>query len=131
MNPSDIQRTRTGRSLVRSFLIVFFEPEIRAWHGKAPLWKVFWGYGVLASTLLTSVYAVASYENRVAAQQVLLVFFAVYTLWILVSVWRCSGNCQEPHWGMLARLLTVVWAGNTVMVLAFLQLGLVKTYLGL
>ena len=27
----------------------FFEPEVRAWRGQQPLWKVFWVYGVVLS----------------------------------------------------------------------------------
>ena len=39
-------------------------------------------------------------------------------------------NTREKFWGLLARLLTVAWAGNVIMVLAFLQLDLVAKYLG-
>ena len=111
--------------------MVFFAPEIRAWYGGAPLWKVFWGYGVLASSVLAIFYVSALYENRLVTQQALLLAFACYTVWILVSVWRCAGNCRNPSWGFLARLATVAWAGNAIMFLTFLQLGLVKKYLGL
>ncbi len=113
-----------------SFLIAFFETEMRSWRGAEPLWKVFWVYGVLVSSVLGLFYALAMYEDRIVLQQVLLACFATYTVWILVSVWRCSDNTEEPLWGLLAQRLTVVWAGNAIMLLIFLQLGLVKTYLG-
>lgn len=48
----------------------------------------------------------------------------------VVLIWRCSDRSLEPLWSLLARCLTVVWAGNTIMVFTFLQLGLVKRYLG-
>jgi hypothetical protein len=45
---------------------------------------------------------------------------AIYTVWILVSIWRCAGNIDSPAplgvprdvWSMLARRLTVAWAIN-------------------
>jgi hypothetical protein len=123
-------RERAGGSPLTKFAAAFFEPEIRAWRGEEPLSKVFWGYGVLASSILALFYAFALYQDRVATQQILLICLAGYTVWILVAVWQCSGNSKEPHLGMLARLLTVAWAVNAIMVLTFLQLGLVKTYLG-
>lgn len=115
---------------MRGFVIAFFETETRSWRGAEPLWRVFWIYGVLASSVLSLFYALAVQEDRIVLQQVLLACFAVYTVWILVSVWRCADNTHEPFWGQFARRLTVVWAGNTVMLLIFLQLALVKTYLG-
>lgn len=116
-------RMRFGVALLR-----FFEPELRAWYGLLPLWQVFWGYGVLVSSVMIGLYAMAIAEHRLAVQQVLLIFFAGYTVWILVSVWRCA-EASEPHWRLLARWLTVAWAGNAVMVVSFLQLDLVASYL--
>ena len=113
-----------------SFVSAFFETEMRSWRGAEPLWTVFWVYGVLVSSVLSILYALAMYEDRIVMQQVLLPCFAAYTVWILVSVWRCSDNTVEPLWGLLAQRLTVVWAGNAIMLLFFLQLDLVKTYLG-
>jgi hypothetical protein len=54
---------------------------------------------------------------------------ATYTAWILVSLWRCANNTKDKRWGTLARFLTVAWAGNTILVLTFLQLGLLIKYL--
>src|ERR1035437_1423343 len=36
---------------------------------------------------------------------------------------------KDKRWGTLARFLTVAWAGNTILVLTFLQLGLLIKYL--
>jgi hypothetical protein len=109
----------------------FFETEIRSWRGEKPLWKVFWCYGVLTSSIIAVFYAFSIYGDDVALQQILLFFFAAHTAWILVSVWRCANNTQERIWGMFARLLTVAWSGNAIMVVTFLQLDLLKKYLGL
>lgn len=108
----------------------FFAAEIRAWRGEEPLWKVFWGYGVIVSAMIAAVYALALYAGHVALQQLLIACAAAYSAWILVSVWRCADNVRERFWGLLARLLTVAWAANVIMVLTFLQLDLIAKYLG-
>jgi hypothetical protein len=120
---------RSGRQLVASAVLVVFATELRAWHGREPLWKVFWGYGVLASAILALFYVLAVHEERVILQQVLLCLCAGYTAWILVAVWRCADHSDEL-WRTLARSLTVAWAANTTLVLAFLQLDLLATYIG-
>jgi hypothetical protein len=116
-------------SVMAGVLAVFFEPEWRAWHGAQPLGKVFWGYGICISALFVLFYASALYENRPLVQQLMLPSFAAYTIWILVSVWRCAPN-STPVWGLLARWLTVAWAANTFLVLVALQADLVVRYLG-
>ncbi len=118
-----------GRSNVARFAADFFAAEIRAWRGEEPLWKVFWVYGVATSVTVIVLYVVAFYDGHMALRQVLLPCFAAYTAWILVSIWRCAGNTEGKFWGMLARFLTVAWAGNTILVLTFLQLNLLRIYL--
>jgi hypothetical protein len=112
------------------FVASFLMPEIRAWRGEAPLWKVFWGYGVAVSSGIAVVYALAIYSGHLGLQQVLLLVSAAYSTWILVSVWRCANNTRERLFGLFARLLTVAWAGNVIMVLTFLQFDLIAKYLG-
>ena len=119
---------RRGRQLVASAVLAAFATELRAWHGREPLWRVFWGYGVLASAILALLYVLAVRQERVIVQQILLVLFAGYTAWILVAVWRCAEN-SDALWRALARSLTVAWAANTVLVLAFLQLDLPAAYM--
>ena len=113
---------------VGNFFAAFFSAEIRAWRGEQPLWKVFWLYGVAASLVLITIYIIAFFIDRVALRQVLLVLFAPYTAWILVSVWRCANNTHEYFWSLLARLLTVAWACNTILILLFLELNLITRY---
>ncbi len=112
---------------LRLALLRLFEAELRAWYGLLPLWQVFWGYGVLASSVLIGLYALAIFEGRLFLQQALLMFFAGYTVWILVSVWRCA-ETSDPHWGLIARCLTVAWAANAALVVLFLQLDLLVAY---
>jgi len=106
----------------------FFETEIRAWRGLEPLGKVFWGRGVLASTIMAALYAIALVQQRVIVQQLLLIFFGGYTLWIVASVWRCAESAA-PIWQTLARSLTVAWAANAALVVAFLELDFIARFL--
>jgi len=117
-----------GRSRLAAFFAAFFAPEMRAWRGEEPLWKIFWIYGVAASGVLIVLYVLGFCLDRVALRQMLVPCFAAYTAWILVSVWRCANNTQEKFWGMLARTLTVAWACNAIMVLVFVQLNLITRY---
>jgi hypothetical protein len=114
--------------LVR-YASAFFAPELRAWRGEQPLRTVFWGYGVAASGALIALYVIAFYVDHIGLRQALLLCFAAYTVWILVSVWRCANNTSEPFWGLMARLLTVAWACNTILIVVFLQLNLIRLYL--
>lgn len=92
------------------------------------LWKVYWGYGIFTSCLLALCMFEALREERPWTQQALLIALALYTTWILVAVWRCAER-TEPHWRLFARLSTIVWAGNTMMVLGFLELDLLARLL--
>src|SRR5450830_1552484 len=125
---SAMGREKTGRSKIPKFAADFFAAEIRAWHGEEPFWKVFWVYGVATSVTIVVIYVIAFYDGHIALRQVLLPCFAAYTAWILVSVWRCASNTNEKLWSTLARFLTVAWAGNTILVLIFLQLNLLIKY---
>ena len=105
-------------------------PEIRAWRGEQPLWTVFWLYGVAASCAIAALYFGAMVSGRTAPRQLLLLVLAGYTGWIVVSVWRCADNTREPLWGTLARFLTIAWAANALLVVAFLELDLLGTLIG-
>ena len=115
-------------SKIAEVLAALFAPELRAWHGQQPLWKVFWLYGVAASGVLVALYALGFYLEQVALRQILVLCFALYTAWIVISVWRCADNAREKYWGMLARFLTVAWACNAVMVVVFVEFNLIVGY---
>ena len=117
-----------GGSKLTGFAVAFFAPELRAWRGRQPLWKVFWVYGVATSSVLVAFYVLGFYLDRVALRQALLLCFAPYTAGTLVSVWRCADNTEERLWSVVARLLTVAWACNTIMVLVFIQFNLIVKY---
>lgn len=107
----------------------FFDPEVRTWRGEQPLWIVFWGYGVLANVGFAMLYALCLYLDRIGLQQALLLCVAGHTSWTLVALWRSSTGKLNTLWGALTRQLTVAWAVNAILVLGFLQLGLVERYL--
>lgn len=103
---------------------------LAAWRGKASLFTVFWGYGVLLSTTLATAFLAALYRGDGLTQQVMIAAFFVYTAFVVVSVWRCAETARPP-WGMMAQMLTVAWVGNTLLVVGFLQLRLIESYFGI
>ena len=94
------------------------------WRGDGPLWKVYWLYGVLGSNVLALILLLLMQEGAIASGwfQLVLLLLAVYTVWIVVSVWRCAFNVENPMYGHMARGLTIAWAINALLVLGFLEL---------
>ncbi|MEO3429329.1 hypothetical protein AAFN88_10760 [Pelagibius sp. CAU 1746] len=103
---------------------------LRYWRGEGELWKVFWLYGVLASTVLACLYAAAIYAGNLAAAQLLLPLLLVYTAWIVISVWRCAPNVGWDFYTHLSRGLTIAWALNVIFALLGLQMDLLAVYAG-
>lgn len=95
--------------------------EPQRWQS-APLWRVFWLYGVIPSNVL---WAIALWALSTQRQSLLLGMFAVllvYTGWIINAVWQAAPAAQTPALGVAARGLTVAWGLNTVLVVFFLGL---------
>lgn len=120
--------TKHGHGL-HEMLARLFPAEMRAWNGDADLATVFWFYGVLTSSILMIFYAATIYLLHPVAEQLLLICFALYTVWILVSIWRCS-LATDTFWSLLARFLTIAWAGNAAMLLVFRQFELLILFSG-
>lgn len=118
-----------GYSQISNFAAAFFDAEVRAWLGEQPLWKAFWVYGVAASGALIALYGAGFYVDRIVLRQELLLTLVPYTVWILVSVWRCANDTENEFWGLMARLLTVARACNTILIVLFLQFNLLGNYL--
>jgi len=72
-------------------------------------------------------YATTIYLHQHIAEQVLLICASFYTIWILVSIWRCS-LVEGTFWGQLARFLTIAWAANVTLILLFRQLELLTIF---
>ena len=93
------------------------------WRGKGPLWKVFWLYGVLVSVGLAVLIATAAFQHWVALPGLIamIVGLVIYTIWVVVSIWRCADNIEgcpfgyKPAlWSSLSRALTVAWLINAL-----------------
>lgn len=64
------------------------------WRGNGPLWKIFWIYGVAVSVGLAALIATAAFQKWVGRPDLIamLVGLVVYTIWVVVSIWRCADN---------------------------------------
>ena len=96
------------------------------WDGRAPLWKAFWLWGVVGSWVLAAIIGALFAAVGVSWPLYVLVgaVMAVYTVWILVAVWRCAANARDEQIAVIARVLTVAWALNVILVGGFLGLDL-------
>lgn len=98
------------------------------WQGRGPLWKVYWLYGVLGSNLLALILLLLMQRGAIGSLwfQIVLLLLAAYTVWIVVSVWRCAFNVEKPMYAHMARALTAAWAINALLVLGFLELQILQ-----
>lgn len=98
------------------------------WRGHGRLWKVYWLYGVLGSVILVAGLLLLIRQGALGTPwfQIVLLLLAAYTVWAVVSVWRCAFNTENPLYGHMARALTVAWAINALLVLGFLELEFLR-----
>ena len=98
------------------------------WRGEGPLWKIYWLYGVLGSNVLVLILLLLMQRGAMDSGwfQLVLLVLAAHTVWIVVSVWRCAFNVENPMYGHMARALTVAWAINAFLVLGFLELQVLQ-----
>ena len=113
----------------RSFPERFFDIEIRAWRGEADLFRVFWVQGVLTSVVLGVLHATTILLGQMFAEQILLILLTLYSIWIVVSIWRCS-LASDTFGATIARYLASFWALNAGLVLVFRQLDLLVLIAG-
>lgn len=83
-------------------------------NGRAPLWKVFWLWGVALSWALFGLFYFAL--SAVGINWVLFFLSGIimlpYSVWLLVSIWMCAANTSWDFWDRAARFTTIVWALN-------------------
>ena len=98
------------------------------WRGHGRLWKAYWLYGILGSNVLALILLLLMQRGAIGNVwfQFVLLLLAAYTVWIVVSVWRCAFNVEKPMYGHMARALTVAWAINALLVLGFLELQVLQ-----
>ena len=102
-------------------------PTLIRWIDRTPLWRVFWLYGVLPSNLLwIAVLWMMSAGAFVGIARVVLILLLLYTAWIIMAVWHTAPSAVDRRFGVLAKALTVVWAINTVLLVFFLEVQLLR-----
>lgn len=75
----------------------------RPWRGEEKLWKVFWLYGVVGGILINLVVGLALGEGIIG-----LLVQLPFTIWIMVSEWRCAWNAGAKFWGYIVRVLVIL-----------------------
>jgi hypothetical protein len=94
----------------------------RAWAGNERLAIVFWYYAFLGGIALSLVsgwaFKVADTADIKAVGVLinLATFLAslVYSVWLVVALWRCSPNVGRKLWSNLAKLVAVAVVAGTV-----------------
>lgn len=101
-------------------LRAFFDDSVP---GRRRLATVFWRDGVLASHALFLGLLLLYGRLAAPAFAVLVGLFLCYTAWIMRTIWLNAGNVDRPEWGWMARVLTIGWTINAVVVCLFLTLA--------
>jgi len=83
------------------------------WYGKQKLWKAFWLMGVIFQiflfySLLFLAYLGLSMGLTWSIKITIFLITNIYTIWILVSIWRCAYNVKNRIWGNLSRVIVVI-----------------------
>lgn len=100
-----------------------FLDSLFPWQGERDLLVLFWIYGVALSFVIAALLAGALWTGAEALLQASIPIAGIYTLWVVVAIWRCALHARQL-WSTLTRWLTVAWAINAMMVLGFLQFDL-------
>ncbi len=79
----------------------------QAWRGELKLWEIFWLYGLLSAFAFATILFLAD-DLLGIPRAVLLLVYALYAIWITVSIWRCAFNCGWRGWAYLARASTLL-----------------------
>ena len=80
---------------------------VASWRGQERLYKVFWVYGFAIHLVFFAVGVAAGYLGAPAILLPLVPLYLAYSVWLLVSMWRCAGNVDWSGWTYLAR----IWVG--------------------
>ena len=80
---------------------------VTSWRGQERLYKVFWVYGFAIHLVFFAVGVAAGYLGAPAILLPLVPLYLAYSVWLLVSMWRCAGNVDWSGWTYLAR----IWVG--------------------
>ena len=101
-------------------LHAFFDDSVP---GRRRLATVFWRDGVLASPVFFLALLLLYSHVAAPAFAAMVGLFLGYTDWIMRSIWLNAGNVNRSEWGWMARVLTIGWTINAVVVCLFLTLA--------
>ncbi len=76
--------------------------------GVEKLWKVFWIYNVTLGLVLSFVLQVIGHLAILPLLYIFLLIGILWTIWILVGLWKCAFNTKWEGWGYLARAFVVL-----------------------
>jgi hypothetical protein len=71
--------------------------------GKTSLSRVFWGYGILGS-LLVSALGLFFDSGNSALMRLYILFGLLFTVYVTVATYQCAGNCRSK---VLARFVRI------------------------
>jgi hypothetical protein len=77
-----------------------------SWAGNEPLWRVFWLYYWLLGSFLGFIAGIFAYFLPAPA----LIALFPWSVWVLVSMWRCAFNTSWRGWGYIVRINVVFCA---------------------
>ena len=83
------------------------------WNGKQKLWKAFWLMGFVFQILLFYFLSFLLYLGLLigltwSIKITIFLLSNIYTIWILVSIWRCAYNVKNKIWGNLSRVIVIL-----------------------
>jgi len=99
----------------------------RCWFGREPLWRVFWGWFIcghgallgcavgfmILAMILGFMASPTSIDSGMAGlatgATLLMLVFVPYSVWCIVSLWRCAYNCIDLRWGHWTRGIAVAY----------------------
>ena len=83
----------------------------RAWRGEEKLWKVFLLPLLLFFFLSALLNPIKSLYIGTVFQYIFQFLLVSYTIWYIVSLWRCAFNTQRKMYSYIARLFALNLAG--------------------
>ena len=69
-----------------------------AWYGKEKLWKVFWFYKVIGSTLIGLLVEISIRANNNLIIATSFALYFVYGIWVLNSLFSCRFNSKNQKY---------------------------------
>ena len=117
------------KELNRSYNVVN-ELVKKSWKGEEDLWIVFWLYGLVLGCFLVTIFDSAYFSNDdyylapsnailwnfSEVLEIIIICFGLlgYTLWNVVSMWRCAFNAKYRAFGYFVRAYIVLTAMTLV-----------------